>query len=493
LALFFWQGNKDINLSDEGSLWYCSQRVMLGEVPIRDFFSYDPGRYYWSASVMSLLGDNGIMALRGSVALFQALGLFIALLLISRARGKQNFLFLILAVLILAVWMFPRHKIFDISLSILLIGALTFLIEKPILKRYFLSGLCIGFVAVFGRNHGLYGACASIGVIAWLSIKRLEGPGLIKGASHWLAGLVAGYIPILLMVLFVPGFARIFWGSICYLFEIKTTNLSIPIPWPWQVPFDSLPFDNAIRGVLIGLFFIAIVLWGVLLIFFVVRKRFCDENISAALVATCFLALPYAHYAYSRADVSHLAQGIFPFLVGSLVYLATQPAIIKWPLTLVLCFTSLLVMHVYHPGWQFITNKQWVNIEISGDTLQVPPSTAKDIQLVRNLTEKYAQGERNVLVTPLWPGAYAILKKKSPMWSNYSIFPRSTKFQNEENERIAQANPGFALVIDSQVDGREEFRFRNSHSVIYQFIESNFQKIDARTGNPDYLVYVKKF
>src|SRR6185312_3964765 len=153
-----------------GFLWYGVQRVMLGEVPIRDFMSYDPGRYYWSATLMRLWGDNGIVALRGSVAIFQVMGLFVALLLIARDARTPNFPYLLLSTITLVAWMYPRHKLFDISLSILLIGVLAFLVQNSTRRRYFFTGLCVGLVAVFGRNHGVYGVLGRLGVMIWLTI-----------------------------------------------------------------------------------------------------------------------------------------------------------------------------------------------------------------------------------------------------------------------------------------------------------------------------------
>ena len=485
-------GNKGLNLSDEGYLWYGVQRVMLGEVPIRDFMAYDPGRYYWSATLMSLWSNNGIVALRVAVAIFQAIGLFVGLLLIASTSKKRNFSYLLLSTFTLVVWMLPRHKLFDISLSIFLIGALTLLVKKPTSKRYFLVGLCVGLAAVFGRNHGVYGIVGSFGVMAWLSIKRVENTGLIKGFSFWTAGVTVGFMPVLLMLLLVPGFAIAFWESVRFLFEIKATNLPLPIPWPWQLDFNLLSFGGVIRRAVVGLFFIGMLLFGTLSIAWVVRQKIQKKQVAPAFVAASFLALPYAHYAYSRADINHLAQGIFPLLVGCLVLLATQPSKVKRPLALMLCTMSLAALYGTHAGWNCLNGKQCVNMEVSGDNLLVDTATASDIALLHRLAGQYAQDGQSIIATPYWPGAYPVLERKSPTWEIFAVFPRSPEFERAEIERIRAAKIGIVLVLDLPLDGRNELRFRNTHPLTYQYIVDNFEQVPY-SSNPAYQIFKTKY
>ncbi len=586
-GLFAWQGHKGFNLTDEGFLWYGVQRVMLGDVPIRDFMAYDPGRYYWSAGWMRLWGDNGVLALRGAVAIFQGIGLFVGLLLIARAsrrgdllfppsatgsqttgsqnqcaahehgckqrsrgtrliaramRGRNapgdagaqnpcplcehgpggtvgkrplecggedtaltgwragvragvgaggNVLLLLLAAGTLAAWMFPRHKFFDISLSILLIGAVAFLIERPIRRRYFLAGLCVGLAAVFGRNHGVYGVVGGVGAMAWLSLRRTEGPGLLGGLAVWGAGVTVGFLPVLAMAVLIPGFTEAFWQSIVYLFEARATNLPLPVPWPWRVDFAALPLADAVRAVGIGLFFLAVPAFGVLVIAWAFWRRVRRAPVPAGLAAAGFLAVPYAHYAFSRADIGHLAQGVFPLLVGLLVLLAGRRAVVKSPLIVLLAGVSVWIMLPFQPGWALRPGQPSTEIVVSGSTLTVDPGMAHEVAVLRDLADRHEVENRPCLVVPYWPGAYALLECESPMWSLCALFPRPERFQEAELRRIRAADPILALVQDVAPDHRDDLRFRNTHPLIYGYLLEHYEPV-PHSPLPGWLVFRAK-
>lgn len=479
-VLFAWQGYKGFSLWDEGFLWYGAQRTTLGEVPIRDFMAYDPGRYYWVAAFMALCRNSGIVVMRVALAVFQALGLSVGLLLTARTIKKQSFAYLLLSTLVLTAWMFPRHKLFDISLSLFLIGALAYLIENPGSRSCFMVGLCVGLVAVFGRNHGVYGIAGSLGVIGWLSIKRTPVFHPRNGLLSWSAGVATGYCPVLLMLLLVPGFAVAFLEDIRYLFETRTTNIPLPVPWPWLVHAPS-PGD-AIREMLIGTFFIGLLVFGVLSLLWVVRQKLHCRPVPPALAAASFLSLPYAHFAYSRADISHLAQGIFPMLVGILVLLSHQATRVKWPLAAVLCAASVWVMTVFQPGWE-CRDMRCVDAEISHSTLKVDPGVAGDIALLRSLADKYAQRGRSFIAVPFWPGAYALLNRKSPTWEIYPLLPRSAAFELGEIQRIQAANPGFVVIDTMPLDDNDCLRYKNTHPLIYQYILSNFRSLPGSSSH----------
>lgn len=492
LTMFFWEAHQGFSLWDEGYLWYGTQRVMAGEVPMRDFMAYDIGRYYWSAAVMCILGDNGIVALRVATTIFQGIALSIGLVVLARGSAKQSLLFWLLATITLLAWMAPQYRLFDISLPIILVGTLSYLVEKPSGRRYFLTGLIVGLAAVFGKNHGVYGLAGSLSAIAYLSIRRESGPSMIKALLTWLLGVAAGYLPVLVFLVVVPGFSSALWESVRNLFENKATNFPLPVPWPWMVPFNQLPFFEMLRGVTQGIFFVAICVFGLLGIIWAIRQKLQDKQASPALISSICLALPYAHYAFSRADLSHLAPGIPPFLMGVLALLVSQPTKVKLPLVALLCGASLLIMFPRHSGAYCYLTQKCVSTNIAGDELNVDLGTASNLAALNKLAERYANGDRTFIAVPFWPGAYAALGRRSPMWEIFIDFPQSQTFQQAEIERIKAANPGFAIINNRPLDGRDDLRFRNTLPLVYQYIIDNFEPLNGISQNPEVQVYISK-
>lgn len=487
VLLFMWEGRLGFSLLDEGFLWYGVQRVMQGEVPLRDFMSYDPGRYYWSALWMAVSGQHGIVALRAVVTLFQLGGLYTALRMIAPHIRRDNAAYLLLSAVTVIVWMFPRHKLFDVTLSVLLVAALAGMIAHPGRRQYFLAGAALGLIAVFGRNHGLYGAVAGIAAIVWLAARHGDAPRLAEGCLAWGCGVLCGFLPVLLMAAFVPGFAVAFADSIRFLFEYKSTNLPLPVPWPWLASFGADP-QAALRSVLVGLFFIFVLLFGLLALSSVLRPGRPAQALPPAFASAAFLALPYAHFAYSRADLAHLAQGIFPALLGTLVWLSGRTSWRKWLPALGLCAASLVAGSAGHAGWQARINTNWVKHAVGADNLLIDPSTAADLDLLQGLTDRYAQHSRSFVSVPLMPGAYAAFGRKAPVWEIYPLFPRSAAFEQTEISRIANADPGFVLISDVALDGRDDLRFRNTHPLTEQYLRTHFEEIPGPMNTP-YRIY----
>ena len=102
-GLYLYEGHIGLDVADEGWLWYGAWRTLLGEVPFRDFDSYDPGRYYWAAAWLALLG-NDLLVLRLSGAVLHAAALLTAMALLRRVT--RNPWLLAVAAVVLACWLF---------------------------------------------------------------------------------------------------------------------------------------------------------------------------------------------------------------------------------------------------------------------------------------------------------------------------------------------------------------------------------------------------
>ena len=492
VTLFLLQGNIEFSLSDEGYLWYGTWRTSLGEIPLRDFRSYQPGRYYWGAG-WSLLFGHGIMGLRASVAIFQVLGLACGLFTIRRltrswlALWSIGFLFL--------MWMHPQYKIFEHSLAMALVYVGTILVEKPTLRRHFGAGMLGGMMMCFGENHGFCGIVSLLGLISfiWYKIDRSD---LFRRLVAWGVGISVGYTPMLFMFIFVPGFFTSFVQRILSLFQRESLNLTLPVPWPWKIQVVGGDLLEIVRAVSAGIFFVILPTFCVLVgAYLLWTKR--DLKRHAPLLASFAAVMTYIHYTFSRADLSHLTFSMHPLLIGllslPLLYKHILPKKLLIGMFLVLfCLSTFSVASAIPYCRKLVAPKHdFVKITIHGDQLWLPTRQAKLIQTVLNIHAERILPDEGLVIAPYWPGFYPILQRKSPWWDTYITWSVSEDEQNRMISDLQTHRVNWVVLGDVALKGTYELRFRNTHPLVWRHIQENFEPVPV-SGLPSKYQLLKR-
>lgn len=480
-AFFIWQGRIGLDMSDEGFLWYGTQRVLLGEVPMRDFFSYDIGRYYWSALFMWLMHDQGVVVLRAAGSTMQALGLFLALRSLQRAGNRRDFIFILVAAVTISVWMFPRHKYFDITAVLSLIAVFAWLCDGPTLRRHFVAGVVIGIAAVFGRNHGVYGVVGAFLVLGYLQLSK-AGPGFFRSGLVLSGGVLLGYAPVLLFILLDQGFAHAMWESVLFQLGTNVSTLPVPVPWPWRVPFG--------KHTIFGLAYLSVFLWGAVGVLAVLWCQYRNIKVPSLIVACAALALPYAHALSLRADTAHLAQAIYPVLLVLLCWIGLQLPRARWLLLTIVCISSTVIMLHQQPGWSCRPNKNCPSVQVGHDQLMLEPRVAKMVKVLQGLAAQYAPSPTTFLAVPSWSGLYAATGREAPMWDTFALQARDNAFQRREIERIMTHSPKFAIIWDSALDDNDELRYRSTHQLMDAYIKKNFVRMDLPSLESGFQFYM---
>ena len=473
---FSLQGNIGINLPDEGFLWYGTIQTAQGDVPIRDFQSYDPGRYYWT-SFWSLLLGPGIMSLRMSLGIFQVVGLTLGLLALRRVIS--SWWVLIVAGFVLLVWMMPRQKVFECSLTLAAVYFAVRLMENPSWRQHLISGVFVGLAAFIGRNHGLYLflAFALLIMFAWDKLDRTCLPARV---GAWVGGMVLGYSPLLIMLLVVPGFFDSFVKDVMAIFSRGTTNIVMEIPWPWTLDYERLSLPDIAKKFTVGVFFLLLPLvYGAsaAIVLFCKKDRLAHKKL---LVASTFVGIVYLHHIFSRADMEHLAQGIHPFLVALLAipfsFSFSHKKIISAALMVILIAMSLCSAGVASQYFRKASAGpgQYVSCEILGDILFVPIGEAIVIETVKQIDAQMVPDNEGFLIAPYWPALYPVLQRESPLWDIYFMFPATKERQEQMIQELEENNVNWAILGNAAIDRNDELRFSKTHKILWQYFSRNF-------------------
>ncbi len=511
----------DFTFNEEGFLWYGAVAVAHGAVPLRDFYSYDPGRYGWAAAWTPLVGE-GLLGLRISTAVFAALGLFCGLLAARRAVASR--LGLAAVGIVLTLWLLPRNKLFEPAITMAAVLAAVALIERPTARRHCIAGALVGFGVFMGKNHGLYLGVAFFALILLLHL-RDGGRGLRRLAGRlgaWTAGILLGAAPLLAMLALVPGFWRSYLDSILFFVHEGRTNFPLPVPWPWRFQYSGLTpwaaaqtFSISFCFLLMAAFFIG----GAIAVLCLPGPRLRRHALFAAAVV---VGSVYTHHAFSRADLAHLAPSIPPLLLG-LVALpraaggaaaailnrrrtprapdaasssatapdpagcgdsAPGPAArgTRWlaaaSVALALCGITTATAVPAQPFFRVLSGRPSVAAQVAGETLYLRPPTAGLLAWARSAAARIPPGAP-VLMAPNLPGLYPFLGRTSPVYDIYPLWPAAGPLDRRMVDELRRHDVAWVILTDATVDRQEELTFANTHPQTWTYLQANFHRIDA--------------
>jgi hypothetical protein len=494
-AVFLVQWRYGFNWGDEGWLWYISQRTALGQVPVRDIFSYDPGRYYWTVAIFKALGKNGLFEQLIANYLFGAVGLVITYMAMARVGLSRGWRIAVL-ILLGIVLGFPRHKIFEQSLSLIAAAGTAFILSGPDRpKRWFIYGVATGLAAFIGRNSGLYFTIAAVLAFVLLRISGSRTASL-RSVGALLGGIAISYSPIFFMMLRFRGFASAFLDSVLLT---PKWSWGLRIPFPWHSHASGLHGLDAWQLRTVSWLCLAVPVTYALVVWYGSRTH-ASRPLTLATGAS-LAGIPYLHHAFYHADFFHIAQGVVPFVVaaGASSYHLWGQNRRCWSLA---CFSVLvlLVLACWLPVEPLVQHlrakanapQSLDRIAIDGRDFEVPAPQAQVMRAVEAAFRSCGAADGSFLEAPYYPGLYAFLKTRAPSWDVYYLWPRSDDVQKKEIEALIRNRTSLVLINrDASFDGEEWLKIGNTNPKLVEYILSNYVRthtilpqgfeLDART------------
>jgi hypothetical protein len=482
----FGYSTRILDLGDEGLLWYVSQRTALGQVPLRDFFSYDPGRYYWSALIFKLLRGDGLFEQIIADDIFGLIAIFVTYLVMCRSAIDRRWR--IAAVLLLGITLgFPRHKIYEQALSLISVAGVTFVLARPSSKRWFYYGLATGNAAFIGRNSGLYFGIAAIltfGLLKFLNANLRAWRAL----GAYALGSAIGYLPMLVMVIAIPGFVSALWRSVV----LNSKQLiPVPVPFPWRLHALGLYGLQPLAASF--LFILAPLTYALLLLLLPRLGNISDQSGERRLACGASIAgIPYLLHGFSHATFGHLSQATLPFVVASIAFSAylfkTGKRYLSLSVALGLTGLVLACWLPREPIVEYLRARDLFQpIRIESRPFLLPGADVQVMRAAQVAFDGCGARDGSFLASPDYPALYAFLETRSPFWEVYFILfrlPRSEESQTRHIDALIQNRTAVILLTPS-----DEKAMRVVYPRLLDYILTHYQPMNTPAVSGDFQIY----
>jgi len=500
-AAVFWlivARNIGFDLSDEGYLWYGTQRLLHGEMPMRDFLAYDLGRYIYSALFLYAFQDSGLMSIRFAasflISFLVALVVFITISAEKERTLLPKSIYGLTVGFLALLLVYPYYKVFDLTASVVLVLSIYSLFLRPNFTSWSLLGFVVGSIAVVNRNHGVYGVLASLLAYSLLLVTPAVKKPHFKELGIWGFGIFIGYLPTLMAFVFVDGFFNSFLNGIQEQLRNGQTNISLPVPWPWTVDIKVLGWVTSFPYIVKGFGFLLLLGFSIFGVMFILRHRNRVRTDASAFAAALCVAIPYSHYAFSRADITHLTLSLYPVMIG----LLTIPVGVRLETRILftVLLTTLTCTISRSPPVLFYADmgRDWEKIRVRTDELFVRRTVAESYERLTGLIESQKSYATSFVALPDMPGLHAIYESRIPIYDIYILSVTDPSREKTETQMLSKYRPNLILISDEALDSDEMLRFSILRPYMYKWINDNYHRTLSTSprGHSAFEIYTAK-
>jgi hypothetical protein len=330
LAVVYWLpiAGTGLNVYDEGLRLYGAQRILAGDLPYRDVFTYyGPAQFYWPALLFRLFGTQVLVARVGNL-FFGAVAAAALFALCRSAALPVRWSLMPVVALLVPLYRGDLLYACDPAFSLVLAAGAVLtgtsaptrgLVPRGCL-RCLAAGLLVGLAALFRQDVGAYGAVAAVVIQVGIAVSR---PGR---RQRWV-GLAAvarslGCLALGIALVVGPVYGLLAAGGVWRVLEalvvFPATSLAYrDLPYSYELrrlywslrAMESIGPPAVVQAVRAGVLLTPFVGLGAVLSLALplVRRATLEmEGRARVLLFVLTLALGLSMYALGRSDFYHV-------------------------------------------------------------------------------------------------------------------------------------------------------------------------------------------
>ncbi len=477
---------------DEGFLAYGAERVMQGQIPNRDFASFQPPlAFYTVAAVFKIFGTSLVSLRTLGLIIYVLIPILIYLISLKLTNYLVAFAVAIPSAIIgmpffnfapFAVW----HGILTSLITVLLIITA---VQRQQYRWAFLAGLTTALTLLSRHDQGFYlfisifiYACAIKFANRNTSQKLLV--GRIVGA--WISGITVLILPLCFYWLINGVIPYMFKQMVVFLLTKYAETSSLPMP-------TFRPGDTLVQTIEVSLYYLPLLAYLVALLW-IVKNIVCRQFHTRHANTLFILVLSMLFYCQvlTRSDIHHLLVTLAPLFIlcsclipvistpiGNIIGKILNKNKQNWPAKRIGTAATLLIFAVIattvltystHPFLQS-TKMPTKIISLERAGLRTDPISAEGIKNITELIQKHANPNRSIICLPYHSMFYFLSSRRNPTRWNYLWPGDTTEQENLDFIDQMKKDPPAAIAIFG------ESKMQSVPPLIADYIEKEYRLV----------------